>query len=213
MTTEEKSNEAPASDVQNKKSPLIVVVWITLTGTIVSALLSSPIIENWLDNAETIEASLPPITQNYTSEPENPVTLTETIIPTVPLDPFIGTDGMQLIEIPAGEFLMGSKGTEPDERPVHAVLLDAFLIDQTEVTNAMYALCVGTKNVILQNLILLFSKIRVTIASIMEILNLTITQSFMCLGVMPKHIVVGQDVGCQLKLSGKKLRVGTVLKT
>jgi len=50
-------------------------------------------------------------------------------------------DGMPLMLVPAGEFLMGS---EPylDEEPVHKVFLSAFWIDQTEVTNGAYALCV-----------------------------------------------------------------------
>ncbi|MBK7319274.1 SUMF1/EgtB/PvdO family nonheme iron enzyme [Candidatus Villigracilis affinis] len=30
----------------------------------------------------------------------------------------------------------------PNEKPIHQVNLDAFWIDQTEVTNAMYAKCV-----------------------------------------------------------------------
>lgn len=51
-------------------------------------------------------------------------------------------DGMELVSIPAGKFQMGSDGNESDERPVRTVYLDAFLIDKTEVTNAMYALCV-----------------------------------------------------------------------
>jgi serine/threonine-protein kinase len=49
------------------------------------------------------------------------------------------------VYIPAGEFLMGSNSDSwaySDERPQHNVSLDAYWIDQTEVTNAMYALCV-----------------------------------------------------------------------
>ena len=41
--------------------------------------------------------------------------------------------------IPAGEFLMGSDEAEEDERPVHAVELDDFLIGVQPVTNAEYA--------------------------------------------------------------------------
>lgn len=44
-----------------------------------------------------------------------------------------------MVYIPAGEFTMGSDNGEPDEKPVHQVYLDAFWIDQTEVTNAMFA--------------------------------------------------------------------------
>ena len=41
---------------------------------------------------------------------------------------------------------MGSDAGLGDERPVHTVTLDAFWIDKTEVTNAMYALCVKAGN-------------------------------------------------------------------
>jgi len=55
-------------------------------------------------------------------------------------------DGMVLIYISAGDFLMGStdsdKEANSDEKPRHNVFLDAFWIDKTEVTNAMYARCV-----------------------------------------------------------------------
>lgn len=51
-------------------------------------------------------------------------------------------DGMVLVYVPAGEFTMGSEDGEDDEKPVHTVYLDTFWIDQTEVTNKMYALCV-----------------------------------------------------------------------
>jgi formylglycine-generating enzyme required for sulfatase activity len=50
---------------------------------------------------------------------------------------------MAMIYIPAGEFQMGSMNTDDgadyDEMPQHTVFLDAFWIDQTVVTNAMYA--------------------------------------------------------------------------
>jgi formylglycine-generating enzyme required for sulfatase activity len=54
-------------------------------------------------------------------------------------------DGMQMVFVPAGSFVMGSDSKIPghqNENPAHAVNLDAFWIDQTEVTNAMYAQCV-----------------------------------------------------------------------
>ena len=50
-------------------------------------------------------------------------------------------DGMTLLYVPAGEFTMGSNEFA-DEQPPHQVYLDAFYIDQTEVTNALYAQCV-----------------------------------------------------------------------
>jgi len=45
---------------------------------------------------------------------------------------------MTLVYVPAGQFKMGSNRDER-ARPVHTVALDAFWIDQTEVTNAMFA--------------------------------------------------------------------------
>ncbi|MGH2524547.1 MAG: SUMF1/EgtB/PvdO family nonheme iron enzyme, partial [Anaerolineales bacterium] len=56
-------------------------------------------------------------------------------------------DGMIYVYVPAGEFLMGSSISSDvnavrDEKPQHSVFVDAFWIDRTEVTNAMYALCV-----------------------------------------------------------------------
>jgi serine/threonine-protein kinase len=51
-------------------------------------------------------------------------------------------DDMMLMFVPEGKFEMGSENGDSDEKPVHVVWLDAFWIDQTEVTNAMYAKCV-----------------------------------------------------------------------
>jgi serine/threonine-protein kinase len=48
------------------------------------------------------------------------------------------TDGMMMVYVPAGEFEMGSQ-FDKFARPVHTVAVDAFWIDQTEVTNAMFS--------------------------------------------------------------------------
>ncbi|HLO32559.1 MAG TPA: formylglycine-generating enzyme family protein [Anaerolineales bacterium] len=79
---------------------------------------------------------------------------TKTVIPTPTLG--IGStrisekDGATLVYVPAGEFAMGSTDQDSlasnDEKPPHPVTLDAFWIDQTEVTNAMYAKCVNAGN-------------------------------------------------------------------
>jgi eukaryotic-like serine/threonine-protein kinase len=56
-------------------------------------------------------------------------------------------DGVVVVCIPAGEFLMGAANNDPqardDEKPQHPVYLDAFWIDRTEVTNANFAKCMA----------------------------------------------------------------------
>ena len=49
-----------------------------------------------------------------------------------------GKDGAPMILIPAGPFTMGSNEGLPNERPEHTVELDAYYIDQYEVTLALY---------------------------------------------------------------------------
>lgn len=69
-----------------------------------------------------------------------------TMIPTATLETVkISTkDGMTQIYIPAGAFTMGGLDVyrENDELPAHEVKLNAYWIDQVEVTNGMYNLCV-----------------------------------------------------------------------
>jgi serine/threonine-protein kinase len=85
-----------------------------------------------------------------------PPTATLTLTPSLTPAPTLGIgstqvsekDGMVMVYAPEGEFLMGSADSDTDagsgEKPQHTVYLDAFWIDKTEVTNAMYALCVDT---------------------------------------------------------------------
>ena len=55
-------------------------------------------------------------------------------------------DNMTMVYVPEGEFKMGSELGLADERPVHTVFLNAFWIDQTEITNAMYRKCVQAES-------------------------------------------------------------------
>jgi formylglycine-generating enzyme required for sulfatase activity len=70
----------------------------------------------------------------------------------LPLEPGVGStmisekDGMTLVYVPEGEFSMGNDSGWDEERPVHTVALDAFWIDQTEITNEMYAKCVQDRS-------------------------------------------------------------------
>lgn len=56
-------------------------------------------------------------------------------------------DGATLVCVPGGTFWMGAAEKDleakPYEKPQHEVLLDAYWIDQTEVTNRQYAQCVA----------------------------------------------------------------------
>ena len=49
-----------------------------------------------------------------------------------------GGDGAPMVLIPAGPFIMGSNSGLPNERPEHTVNLDAYYIDQFEVTLSRY---------------------------------------------------------------------------
>lgn len=76
-----------------------------------------------------------------------PPTITATASP-VPIEIItrIGRgDGKLQVFVPAGEFNMGSDRGNDNERPMHTVYLDEYWIDQTEVTNAQFALCVKAK--------------------------------------------------------------------
>jgi serine/threonine-protein kinase len=72
-----------------------------------------------------------------------------TPLPTLGIGSVISSsiDGMVQMYVPAGTFLMGStvehdKNAINNEKPQNVVTLSAFWIDQKEVTNAQYALCV-----------------------------------------------------------------------
>jgi eukaryotic-like serine/threonine-protein kinase len=107
--------------------------------------------------APTIESTSGP---SPTSVPPTatPAATVEAILPTLPPTAEVSPtaelmnqrvssiDGMPQIHIPAGLLHMGGMDVRraPNEIPDHDVELDAFWMDQLEVTNAMYALCVSS---------------------------------------------------------------------
>jgi len=103
-------------------------------------------INNWPATVPPTPASRPP-TKTATFTPKPPTATITPVPPTFTPAPGIGStmiseiDGMTLVFVPAGEFTMGSE-TYDDEKPIYQVTLDSYWIDQTEVTNKMYALCV-----------------------------------------------------------------------
>src|SRR5512142_1637618 len=109
-----------------------------------------------------IVQSAPPLTPTNIPPPTTILTpfTPETILPTATAAPLqtrtptstpanqriSSVDGMPEAYIPAGTFHMGGMDVRraPNETPVHEVTLHAFWMDQLEVTNAMYALCVNS---------------------------------------------------------------------
>ena len=61
--------------------------------------------------------------------------------PAVAMSP---NDDVEMVSVPAGEFIMGSDDPEADdnEKPTSKVFVGAFLIDEFEVTNARYLRCI-----------------------------------------------------------------------
>ena len=110
------------------------------TGTELAVVAPTTTIFPTVKNTQRPETTKPPSPMPTGT---NPPTVTST--PTLPAGATMISpqDGMTMVYVPAGEFLMGSKvfddpNARDDEFPQHSVDLDAFWIDQTEVTNAMF---------------------------------------------------------------------------
>jgi formylglycine-generating enzyme required for sulfatase activity len=113
-----------------------------------------------MKNASQAMATLPTFTASPTETPGLPTnTPQSTAAPALNAGAtrVSPNDGMVLVYVPAGEFLMGSTDADiaqaekkypvsdfADEKPKHTVYLDAYWIDRTVVTNAEYARCVQT---------------------------------------------------------------------
>jgi formylglycine-generating enzyme required for sulfatase activity len=85
------------------------------------------------------------ITPTFTAEPTVNSPATPTLAPGASL--VSEKDGMELVYVPEGDFLMGSPEhdnlAESDEKPQRTVWLNSYWIDRAEVTNAHYSKCVA----------------------------------------------------------------------
>ncbi|MBK9925751.1 MAG: SUMF1/EgtB/PvdO family nonheme iron enzyme [Anaerolineales bacterium] len=102
----------------------------------------TPVVES-TSTVPSTSTAMPTVAPSATVE----VIVTPAIAPTEePLNVRVSSiNGMPQVYIPAGILHMGGYDVRaaPDEFPAHDVTLDAFWMDQLEVTNAMYQLCVS----------------------------------------------------------------------
>jgi formylglycine-generating enzyme required for sulfatase activity len=82
-------------------------------------------------------AALTALAPTPTPEPEPSPTPAPTPAPLID-----EATGMRMLYVPAGSFRMGREGGENNEQPPRFVALDSFYMDQTEVTNGQYRVCV-----------------------------------------------------------------------
>ncbi len=85
-----------------------------------------------------------PIPTSIPTATPSPMPPTSTPSPTILPDEFVReSDGMVMLLIPAGSFMMGGRENDyaasPDERPLHEVQLDSYYMDKYEVSLAQYA--------------------------------------------------------------------------
>ena len=126
----------------------IIVAIISLVGAIItgcfqlaSALISKPV-SIIITATLPLEKDIPPTaTEEFLNFIPN-VTIPTQAIPETGSTKIDSKDGATLVYVPEGKFTMGSANGSSNEQPTHIVDLKAYWIDQTEVTNAMYTLCV-----------------------------------------------------------------------
>ncbi len=126
---------------------LCIIGIVSLGKGFISPAMPTAVVVSTLTNAPTgvaTEAPIEVVTEAPTEMATETLTVTApTLLPAITsYTPYAEKDGMTMIDISAGEFLLGSDKGDADEKPLQTMFLDAFLIDQTEVTNKMYSQCV-----------------------------------------------------------------------
>ena len=154
----------PGNPFKNARSTLFIMLIVILCFHISGCQISEPIqaavtgIEEHPTNQTQTYPLKPSITihtrtvtpkpiEIFTETPEISKTVPPSVTATSTISPgenrVSPSDNMVIVYIPAGDYLMGSLetdiGADNDEMPQHSVYLNAFWMDQTVVTNAMYA--------------------------------------------------------------------------
>lgn len=149
-------NKIKKDELNVKTEPSVVSRWFGIGGIIFVSLLFVLFGGNYILNNLPTTAT-PTVTKTYTSSPS---TLTPISTLEIGSTMISEKDGMVLVYVPTGTFTMGNKAQDAltecqkfrsdcqldwfnDEEPPHEINLSAYWIDQTEVTNIMYAKCVA----------------------------------------------------------------------
>jgi formylglycine-generating enzyme required for sulfatase activity len=88
----------------------------------------------------------PAPTWTSTHTPPPAPTWINTPIPPTATQSAIENPKSEMVRVPAGEFTMGSEAGADDEKPIHTVYLEEYMIDKYEVTNEQYRKCVEAGN-------------------------------------------------------------------
>ena len=143
-------SEPERTEPLRKRNPWIAMGVIGLA-VITAGMLPSPMLQTPSQNkgqvpitATASETARP--TRTATLEPSSTPTWTgtEIIQATLTSLPIYRLDEkvVPMAYVPGGVFLMGNDRGNVDERPIHAVNVDAFYMDAFEVTNKLYKACV-----------------------------------------------------------------------
>ncbi len=122
---------------------VIRILTVGLVGILISSCSPGQIFGPTFTPTPTMTLT-PTSTPTFTPTSTPTLTPTPTVTPTPTITPWpteITQKGAKMALIPAGTFMMGSNKGDANEKPVHAVTLDAFYMDIYEVTNALYQAC------------------------------------------------------------------------
>ena len=141
LESEEKPKPVSGSGMRRRSlNPIIIGIAAVSVIVIVILLNSNGIFKNSPAPEPTGNPENTPIPTST-----NAVTVTAVVTQTTtPVEKAneITESGAQMVLIPQGDFSMGSRNGNTDERPVNTVFLDSYYIDKFKVSNALYKLCV-----------------------------------------------------------------------
>ncbi len=120
---------------------LAILLFLLLTATVVVSQVDLTRIgvteaEATATTESQLIAALTAVAPTFTPTPD------PTSLPTATPAPLITETGARMLFMPSSSFRMGDDEGEANEGPSHVVRLDPYYIDETEVTNAQYQLCV-----------------------------------------------------------------------
>jgi len=130
--------QAPADILAENATQNILSIATSRAGTATSAsfLISDPLTQTAVYRTTTEPLALTATAMEARITPT--ITLTSVALPTQ----IIVSDNISMMLVPGGRFVIGYDG-DPDAEPANQTFLDLYYIDQFEVTNAQYQMCVS----------------------------------------------------------------------